>query len=138
MGFVVDPNKVFGDSSTVSAHATARLLNLSLAEISAHESNWLSQVKFDYGLDKQNLRSRDLRPGQTYILVYESGKLDRFQVVANGKLKFFLKPDAEMVFNFPDVLAVNSGVYFEEYNLRKKSQVRFPKSKVKRIVWIYN
>ncbi|NCN07323.1 hypothetical protein GW933_01375 [Candidatus Falkowbacteria bacterium] len=138
MGFVLKPEQIFGDAGTSSKHKTFKLLELSLAEADAFQDNWLSRIKFNCGLEKTELTARDLIVGRIFIVIYDSGKIDRFEIIKNRKLKFFLKKDEYLVCDFTGDLFIGGRVILEEFNPRKESRLRMPKGRIKRIILIYN
>ena len=138
MGFVMDPRKVFGNGQTATARGVSIVLKLSMAELEAHKDDWIDQIKFDYGLSQDKLTMRNIRPGQMYVVVYESGRMDRFSITQDKKLKFFLTPNKESIFYLPDLFQVGARVFFEECKRGSHGQVIFPKGRIKKIFLIYH
>lgn len=134
----MDPNQVFGSGQTATARGVSTILKLSMAEVEAHKDDWLDQVRFDYGLSQDRLTMRNIRPGQVYVIVYESGRMDRFVVTNDKKLKFFMTPKKEAIFYLPDSFQVGARIFFEECKRGSGAQVIFPKSRIKKIFLIYH
>lgn len=139
MGFKMDLNMVYGDNSTRCANSTLRVLKLSLAELSNHQNDWLEQIKFDYGSDQKALIRKDLKVGQIYVIIYDSGRIDRFEVVNGKKIKFFLHRDEQIIFELPDDFKVGQQVvYFEgRKGYQGQTQIRFIGTRIKRIILLY-
>ncbi len=138
MSFVMDSNMVFGDNGTRCANSTLRVLKLSLAELSSHQNNWLEQIKFENGVDKKALTQKNLKVGQIYVTIYSSGQIDRFQVLHDKKIKFFLQKDEQIIFDLPDEFEIGNHVYFEGRKRHQgQTRIRFINTRIKRIILIY-